>query len=150
MCWVSSQAVKQIAEEDIKVFKIGESHRGMFCSMYKDFKYQLNQLYTSHININIDGDIDIKFHDYPAYRFVGSRGFHSYDPSIVHLEISDNNAIPRWAVYARKRRLDFDTCGAIYVKAECVIPKGSAYYENDFGEIISNQIIIKNFEPIWN
>jgi len=140
MCWVSSQAVKQIAEEDIKVFKIGESHGGRFCSMYKGFKYQLNQLYSVNIYINKDDDGE----------FVGSRGFHSYDPSIVHLEISDNNAIPRWVVYVEQRSLDFDTCDAYYVKAECVIPKGSVYYKNDFGEIISNQVIIKNVEPLWN
>lgn len=139
MCWVSSQAVKQVAKEDIKVFKIGESHKGMFHSMYKDFKYQLNQLYITNIYIDKDN----------AGRFVGSQGFHSYDPSIVHLEISENKII-QWAVYAGQIKLDFDTIDANYVKAECVIPKGSVYYENDFGEIISNQIIIKNFEPIWN
>ena len=38
MCWVSSKAVKQIVEEDIKVFKIGESYEGKFYSMYKDTK----------------------------------------------------------------------------------------------------------------
>lgn len=137
MCWVSLQAVKQIAEKDIKVFKIGESHRGMFYSMYKNFKYQLNQLYSINIYINKDDDGG----------FVGSRGFHSYDPSIVYLDIPENGII-QWAVYAGQRRLDFDTVIADYFKAECVIPKGTTYYENENGEIISNQIIIKNFEPI--
>lgn len=141
MCWVSSQAVKQVAEEDIKVFKIGERYEGMFCSMYKGFKYQLNQLYTSCC-------IDIEFQDYND-RFVGSRGFHSYDPSMAYLEIS-KNVIPRWSVRTRQGALDFDTGDANYVKAECIIPKGSEYYENEWGEIISNQIIIKNFESIWN
>lgn len=137
MCWVSSQAVKQIAEEDIKVFKIGESHEGMFCSMYKGFKYQLNQLYRNNIYINKDDDGG----------FIGSRGFHSYDPFIVHLDIRENEII-QWAVYAGQRRLDFDTVIADYVKAECVIPKGSIYYENDFGEIISEAIIVKQLKPI--
>ena len=136
MCWVSSNAVKQIAEEDIKVFKIGESHRGMFYSMYKDFKYQLNQLYTSCIDIESNG-----------YRFVGSQGFHSYDQSIVYLKIF-NNGIPRWEVGAIHARLDFDTVTAGYVKAECVIPKGSVYYENENGEIISEAIIVKQLKPI--
>jgi len=141
MCWVSSQAVKQIAEEDIKVFKIGESHRGMFYSMYKNFKYQLNQLYSINIYINKDDD----------GVFVGSRGFHSYDPSIVHLKISKNGII-QWVVYAGQRRLDYDIVIAGYVKAECVIPKGTTYYENDFGEIISEAIIVKQLKPIeyWN
>lgn len=146
MCWVSSQAVKQIAEEDIKVFKIGESHRGMFYSMYKGFEYKLNRLYTSCIDIELQDCIDIKFQDYNNM-FVGSKGFHSYDPSIVHLDIR-KNVIIQWAVYAGKRKLDVGDIN--YVKAECVIPKGSVYYENENGEIISNQIIIKNFEPIWN
>lgn len=141
MCWVSTEAIRQVAKEDIKVFKIGENHEGMFCSMYKGFEYQLNQLYTSCI--------DIESQDYNN-RFVGSQGFHSYDPSIVHLKISKNNEILRWEVKTIHGRLDYDTDGINNVKAECVIPKGSVYYENDFGEIISNQIIIKNFEPIWN
>lgn len=141
MCWTSETLKKRIATEDIKVFKIGENHGGMFYSMYKYFKYQLNQLYTSYI--------DIEFQDCND-RFVGSRGFHSYGPSIVHLEISTKNVIPRWEVSARQRRLDFYTGGVDYVKAECVIPKGSMYYENEDGEIISNQIVIKNVEPILN
>lgn len=140
MCWVSSQAVKQIAEEDIKVFKIGESHRGRFCGMYTHFEYQLNQLYSTHICIEEA--------DYQSV-FIGSQGFHSYDPSIVHLDIPENDII-QWAVYAGQRRLDFDNVIADYFKAECVIPKESVYYENDFGEIISDQIIIKNIEPLWN
>ena len=140
MCWVSSQAVKQIAEEDIKVFKIGESHGGKFCGMYTDFEYQLNQLYSTHICIREADYQDI---------FIGSQGFHSYDPFIAHLDIPENGII-QWAVYAGKRRLDFDTDGTNYVKAECIIPKGSVYYKNDMGEMISNQIIIKNIEPLWN
>ena len=139
MCWESSQAVKQIAEEDIKVFKIGKRYEGMFYSMYKGFKYRLNQLYS--INICIKA-----YYHYQSV-FVGSRGFHSYDPSIVHLKISKNGII-RWAVYARQRRLDCDTVIAGYVIAECVIPKGTTYYENENGEIISEAIIVKQLKPI--
>lgn len=138
MCWINTKAEKQIAEKDIKVFKLGETHEDLFCSMYIGFKYQLNQLYTSCI--------DIEFQDYSG-SFVGSQGFHSYDPSIVHLEIRED-VISRWAVYAGQRMLDFDTGDANYVKAECIIPKGAEYYENEHGEIVSNQIIIKRLKPI--
>lgn len=138
MCWMCSKAEKKIVEEDIKVFKIGESHGGMFYSMYKGFKYQLNKLYSINIRINKDDD----------GVFVGSKGFHSYDPFIANLEIYDKDVFPRWVVYAGVRKLDVGNIG--YVKAECVIPKGSEYYENENGEIISNQIIIKNVEQIWN
>lgn len=142
MCWVSSKAEKKIAEEDIKVFKIGKSHGGRFCGMYTDFEYQLNQLYSTHICI--------REVDYQSV-FIGSQGFHSYDPSIVHLDIRENEII-QWAVYARQRRLDFDTVIADYVKAECVIPKDTTYYENKNGEIISEAIIVKQLKPIeeWN
>lgn len=143
MCWVSyKKAEGKIAEEDIKVFKIGKTHEDMFCSMYTGFKYQLNQLYTSRI------DIEFEFKE-DRDRFVGSQGFHSYDPSIVHLEICEN-VISRWSALAGQKLLDFDTGDANYVKAECVIPEGSVYYENEWGEIISSQIIIKNVESIWN
>ena len=140
MCWMCSKAEKKIAEEDIKVFKIGKGYEDIFESLYVDFKYQLNQLYTSCI------DVEFQTH---SNNFIGSQGFHSYDPSIVHLKISENGII-QWAVYAGKRRLDCDTHIGDCVKAECVIPKGSVYYKNDMGEIISNQIIIKNIEPLWN
>ena len=143
MCWMSRTLTKRIATEDIKVFKIGESHGGKFYGMYTGFKYQLNQLYSTHICIR-----EVDYQDI----FIGSHGFHSYDPFIVHLDIPENDII-QWAVYAGQRRLDFDTFdtdGTNYVKAECIIPKGSVYYKNDMGEIISNLIIIKNVEPIWN
>ena len=41
-----------------------------------------------------------------------------------------------------------DVNGRDAVKAECILPKGTEYYENEYGEIISNQIVIKELKPL--
>ena len=33
-------------------------------------------------------------------------------------------------------------------KLNCIIPKGSEYYENEFGEIVSNRLLVKSAEKI--
>lgn len=140
MCWVNIEAIRQVAKEDIKVFKIGVIHKGVFHSLYKDFIYRPNQLYITNIYIDKDD----------AGRFVGSRGFHSYDPSIAHLKVH-NDSEQQWEVGTSQGMLDCDLRDDYnWAKAECIIPKGGEYYKNNRGEIISNQIITKNVESIWN
>lgn len=134
MCWTNKKAEKKIANKDIEVFKIGHFRDNMFCSLFLGFYYQLNQLYSTNIHIKVGINNKIE----------GTQGFHSYNSSIVKLEVRPC----AWYIYFRAIMLDCCFISNNFIKAECIIPKGSEYYENNMGEIISNQIVIKNVIPI--
>lgn len=128
---------KKIAEEDITVYKeLRHIYENVVSACYQDFNYTLEKLYKTEITKETPNEIIHTCFDYKdsvvlmeAYGDFWrtnvdlvsyAQGFHS---------ASDQN------------RFKVSYYTSIY---ECVIPKGSEYYENLSGLIVSNQIIIKN------
>lgn len=127
MCWTSKTLKKQIATEDIKVFKLGNVISGAFLSYYQLFAYDVKRLYKTDIHPVCDND-----------KYYIFNGYHSYNPKTCRYVKS--NFTGQWMVFFDSYFLDgFNSrCSPV----ECTIPKHSEYYENEFGEIVSNQIII--------
>lgn len=133
MCWSSKILEKKIATEDIKTFKVGYERVTKLRSYYRWFIYDFNQLYETEI--------------YPEYSeglYAITQGFHSYNPKKCTYERCFNEVDKNYSKVQSK------TIGKLIDKYfgdtsvfECIIPKGSEYYENEDGEIVSNQIIIK-------
>lgn len=119
MCWYSSEELSpEISKEDIPIFKIcKKSYDDKHVeSKYQHFTYELGKLYTENINPFISED-DSQ---------IINEAFHSYD---INLKIVS------WAMM-----------GSNEILVEGIIPKGATYYLNMFGEIASNQIILKKIE----
>lgn len=122
MCWRSNKLPKMcIAEQDICVYKIVRSINDFLCSSaIQNFQYQYKILYTQEEPILVQlGYIS----------YVIEKGFHSYK-----------------TYFKAKKKFHKFYEGSLYnmIIVECIIPKDSIFYENKNGEIVSNNIIIRN------
>lgn len=147
MCWVGKCDVK-IAKRDFYVYKLGRvSDRG-FRSLYQNFIY-------------IPGVLNEKvkmrpiIYNYSIYKLLKDQygiiyeGYHSYrDIAMPYSDLGSYSRTIYLGRIAENIRLH-----NIYSIATFIIPKGSEYYKNDSGEIVSSNIIytgkyvkIGNFE----
>lgn len=132
MCWridklefeSNPENYHKIAEEDITVYKIGHMFDGKFIPYFKsDFAYTVNSL---------NEEVKLKSRRGDYFVFI-DEGYHSYESEDEALK-ELNDIIPFDAV--------FDDDANLYNKIEAfIIPKGSEYYENNYGEIVSSQLI---------
>ncbi len=126
MCWTSFKSpVRRIAEQDITCYKVIFVAENKVISYYQEYEYEFEKLYTTEIsNVAENG-----------YVFIIIQGFHSYEhcPKINSEGIESENG----TVY---KFYNMDTIDTV----RCIIPKGSEYYINENGEIVSNAIIIMN------
>ena len=129
MCLITTQQEPLIAQEDMIVYKMMNKN---LQSIYMEFNYNLNELYQTDIREEDDRFycFDIIHRKYILENFPDwnsdflpkglkcfSHGFHS--------------------VNSQERIEHF--YGSVF---ECTIPKGSEYYTEPTGTIVSNQIII--------
>ena len=130
MCWISNNKPEcLIAKEDITVYKIVQVYpNGKIHSYFNNFPYKLGTLYvideivTKHMK-----------DDYNDFYFI-EQGLHSYnydleigvDPFLTTPITNDKNGT---------RYYGPGIFGMI-----CIIPKGSEYYVNEFGDVVSASI----------
>lgn len=136
MCWVSNKTpVLRKAEEPIPVFKILKKNME---SVYMHFKYQL---YTRYFQ-KLEMPINVGSTYYHIFQ-----GIHSYDA-----EISCTKFIHGYFVVVTKNNLhSLDTflkLDGYYIQVMGVIPEGAEYYRNEWGEMVSNSIILKEIKEI--
>lgn len=130
MCWVGTndeELTPKIAEDNIPVEKIvmlGTNFDNEECwySAYFSKEYELNTTY--------------KTDDMFLFVCVVEKGFHSYKG----VRIVINKEIESIYIYSKMNcKLDsWHICSTAIMS--CIIPKGSIYYENRHGEIVSNTI----------
>ena len=131
MCWVGKE-VECIAEKDIVTFKLLNIHKKELRSYYRSFLYKLNTLYETRLEKQISNNDTIEI----------SEGFHSYD-----IKCLVDKSYGLYGVFSAKEgEKDWyiesvSTPDVVFVKS--IIPKGSIYFRNIDGEIVSNKIIIK-------
>lgn len=123
MCWTTqTPPVKHIAKEIIYVYKVVFNIDEFQCrSLIMRFDY----IYKQEC---VEPSLEIKECKY-AYRGEVReiyKGFHSY-------------------AYLNKATKKYNTLSSKHYNValvECIIPKGSTFYRNEFDEIVSNRIII--------
>lgn len=133
MCWISSEAIPHIAEEDIEIFKICEGiEADEVESYYRLYFYKLNQVYKLVCPIVVEFREDIL-----PNKFAINRGFHSYIKECT-IRIS--------SIYKSAEVLYNGTCIESYndyaIKVKGYIPKGTKYYINNNGECVSEAICL--------
>lgn len=139
MCWSidKNRPLKGLKEysrktaKDITVYKIGDIKDNKFIPYYHYDFYYLSNKSNDEVKLKLE-EIDDKI-------IIGD-GYHSYSKDCYIYKVSDNEGI---YIYNDKNE-SFDTYISI-IRAKFIgkfiIPKGSVYYENEDGEIVSSQII---------
>jgi hypothetical protein len=145
MCWAGNLTDKKIANKDIHVYKIvrrvEEGDKVTYKAPFNPFYYKLGRMYRSEFGIrSFDSFIEI------------NEGFHSFSEDML-VRMNDVNNIALYnkknggmmfCVYIKQTSAitsAFGPCGTPVIM-ECIIPNGATYYENEFGEIVSNEIIL--------
>lgn len=143
MCWLTfdkKASARKIAEKDIIVYKIMYESHGNIYSWFKDFPYEAGVRYVWGKELKPS-----RIDDY--WRI--EKGFHSYNCKSTFI-LKENNSVfgECWSVrdckfYTRLNQYSLSRGSSREIKKiTCIIPKGSIYYENEKGEVVSNQIII--------
>lgn len=126
MCWetrLKEFQIKRTAVNDIQVYKILKERRTWifnrikYVSPYYNFKYKLNKTYKSRLELDSQTRDDV---------LIIENGLHSFT-NLQHAEY-----------YRVAGRPPFVT----WVIFKAIIPKGSTYYRNEIGEIVSNKLKI--------
>ena len=135
MCWVGKCNMK-IAGRDFYVYKLGRVSDRSFRSLYQNFIYIPGVL-------NDEVKMRPVIHNYSIHKLLEEQygmiheGYHSYkDITMPYSDLGSYSRIIYLGRIAEDIRLH-----NIYSIATFIIPKGSRYYENDNGEIVSSNII---------
>ena len=129
MCWIGKCDIK-IAKRDFYVYKLGSVSDKGFKSLYQDFIYEPKEI-NKKVELN-----PIPFYKDKSF-YVIYEGYHSYKDIVM--PYSDLRSCCR-TIYLGKIKLPHYPYN-IYHLATFMIPKGSIYYENIYGEIVSSNII---------
>lgn len=138
MCWryyTSIDNKRHIAKTDIRTFKILRLEKHTLCAYYQNYDYTIGKL--NSVN---------------SLELIGNKifeGFHSYNlkNDCDCASVLESLMMPSLEKIIRVQNkkgmvLDYYLRANHIVKVECIIPKGSEYYENSLGEIVSNKLIV--------
>ena len=142
MCWSTyknKNKGERTAKEDMLVYKIVKKYKEFgYVSYYRGMVYILDKEYSIS---------NLKAINCPDGKTIINEGYHSYSAQECNICINHNVI----SVYSKnKNKLEEDHYEASIPNSDrtavvvCVIPKGSIYYKNEHGEIVSDHLIIKN------
>lgn len=150
MCWKTKHkelTEPKTATKPLKTFKVCKEYPHPFnpdkvTSFYFNKEYKKDESYT------LNGDIQVFYDDFQwSEKYRIDYGFHSYDPDKIRTEKDGGTLV----FYTTKDdyTLDVYALGSnILYRVECTVPKGSVYYENEYGEIVSDKIRIDSITEI--
>jgi len=133
MCLITDIKTEFIAEEDMTVYKMlrETENPSIVSSIFQSFYYDLDRLYTTEIKKSKD------FCPYDEKDVEYLKSKYSFDWT---LSINELMSIGQGFHSALDKKRFMDDSHPVF---ECTIPKGSIFYKNATGLIVSNQIIIK-------
>lgn len=134
MCFRLTSKRCKIAKKNLKVYKYLESWKEVIGSSrnlttpYMYFEVEYNKLYELGNKLSVEND---RSH-YSSENKIIEEGFHAY----LHID----HAITKARFHSGSGR---QKC----LVAEAIIPKGTRYYENTIGEVVSEKI--KYTKQLW-
>ena len=135
MCWEGKVSDRKIATRDIKTKKIVEFINGSYCAYFRrNFRYELGKTYTAKIKPYKQEPSDT--------HCIIDTGLHSYAWDTKMTRITDGDIVVVCARECGIRMGRFYFLRNHILVMECTIPKGTVYYENEDGEIVSEKLII--------
>lgn len=140
MCWFTSKKLKfKIAKENIPIYKICCKEDDKILSYYKKFEYRLGWLYNTNFEVAFDDKMSEIY-----------KGFHSYSLNKTYYEkrydiirVFKNESFIELIFNSNSNKLDAYPSGIV---VSGYIPKGGAYALNEYGEYVSNSIILNKIE----
>ena len=128
MCWTTNKIPKlEIADKDISVFKIVTPKLEAF--FHRGFQYEIGVLSVSTLVKPIFKAIDKGLHSYSSNLIITNDNFSNYYRCrAIRIWLSDSYFI------------EYPDDPDLTIKMDCIIPKGSTYYLNEYGEYISNYL----------
>lgn len=156
MCWTSKFSPhKQTARENVPIFKIGWFYGIIVKSYFQHFSYELNHKHIMETKLEpklkiitkksfkvVNGETKIV----DTGKVIGTeisidKGFHSY---------SINCACKKWcdSIIVSLTGCEVANYSKQASIIEGYIPEGAHYYENEKGEIVSDQIVLTNYRNI--
>lgn len=157
MCWYCTGEIrKKTARKNIPVFKVmndqskNQDIRNIVTSIYQKFEYVLGKQYELP-------EIDVKSNTHRGMKtFSIYEGFHSYNQDKCRYEFAnDRTFYIKSSLSSTQNPYNFRLIDRFsFLVPVCVvngyIPKGSTYYENKDGEIVSNRIVLENVVGHFN
>ena len=139
MCWKSKHTpIKKVAEKDITVYKIFGKYGGKIHSCcYYGFLWGIGEVKTLDKPLQVEErkTAHPPFNDITNYNYVINEGYHSFAIKPYCNYVGWMN--PKSVQFIFHWSSDDMLC-------ECIIPEGSIYYENEYGEIVSDKLMITN------
>ncbi len=145
MCLITNDKTLYTAKEDLSVLKILTQYKDYCSPIYQTFKYKYDKLYETAIVQSADwcswnsADSNWLHKNWPGWTMghdelicIGS-GFHSF----ISMEQFHDSVHFYITCRARFNNRVF----------QCIVPKGSKFYKNELGMIVSNKIIVKKLAP---
>jgi hypothetical protein len=137
MCWISKNAEKLTATENIPIYKVLEYDMisEKLYSYYYRMKYELGVLYSSNIYPHtVSGVTEI------------SQGLHCYNSNCMFRQRADAIVLCAniFEPSVRFSKLFSDRGSYKVVVARGYIPTGATYYINDLREIVTTKLVLTN------
>lgn len=142
MCWITNKKLKfKIAKENIPIYKICSKEDDKILSYYKKFEYRLGCLYNTNFEVAFDDKMSEIY-----------KGFHSYSLNKTYYEkrydiirVFKNESFIERILESDGNKLDaYSFC----IVVSGYIPKGSAYVLNEYGEYVSDSVILNKIENV--
>lgn len=134
MCWIGRKTTKQVAKRNFYVYKVGLVIDNTFISLFQKYIYRIKRDNTiiSLKPVEVENGIVTIETGYHSYKEVAIE--FSQDPYLRDIYLGDaiNGFVNELRLYSH-----------LYL-GTFIIPKGSEYYINDRGEIVSSNIIYTN------
>ena len=142
MCWIGIEDFEtkmKVAKDNIPVTKVVIINHDQIKSYYEGFEYSIGKTYKTELDLPSENSMAC----YGKRSWSINEGFHSYNSSCpLEKDYVDGTVV---AVVNSSRHLHI--AGYVPEKASdilgimsCIIPKGSKYYENEDGEVVSDAI----------
>ena len=140
MCWITNKKLKfKIAKENIPIYKICRKEDDKILSYFKRFEYKLGWLYNTNFEIAVDAKMSEIY-----------KGFHSYSLNKTYLDkrydnirVFKNESFIELIFNSNSNRLNDYSFGIV---VSGYIPKGGTYALNEYGEYVSDSIILNKIE----
>ena len=149
MCWVGNLTDIKVADNDITVYKIlMKKKQGINCDA--SARYLSPFMFAPYSFYVVEHKKLIK--PVPSYAnsttYTISEGLHCYSENVFVKSYGEENGL---SVYSKAENVKghrpvesyISSANRFPVVIKCIIPEGSTYYENMYGEIVTQRLIIK-------
>lgn len=142
MCWITNKKLKfKIAKENIPIYKVCRKEDNEILSYFKHFEYKLDCLYNTNFEVAFDDKMSEIY-----------KGFHSYSLNKTYYEkrydiigVFKNESFIELIFNSNSNKIAEYSSGIV---VSGYIPKGSAYALNEYGEYVSDSIILNKIENV--